>query len=128
MSNNVMEMLQAIVGELKSMARSETIIGDPVTLGDKTVVPVAKISIGFGAGGGQGTDDKNQTGFGGGGGAGATIQPAAFIVIDGDKVSLLPAGKGKFDQIIEAVPDLLNKIKKMMPEKKKSGGSDDDSA
>ena len=51
MSNNVMELLQGIIGELKVIAKSETIIGEPVTAGDRTVIPVSRISVGFGAGG-----------------------------------------------------------------------------
>ena len=54
MANNVVEILQGVVGELKDMARSESIIGEAITIGDKTVIPVVKISVGFGAGGGQG--------------------------------------------------------------------------
>ncbi|RKX24406.1 MAG: sporulation protein, partial [Candidatus Zixiibacteriota bacterium] len=95
MANNVVEILQGVVGELKEMARSESVIGEPITIGDKTVIPVVKISVGFGAGGGQGegtADDKKAsgTGFGGGGGGGAKIEPHAFIIIDGDKIRLLP--------------------------------------
>ncbi len=124
MPNNIMEMLSAIVGEIKTIAKSETIIGEPVTLGDKTVVPLVKISAGFGAGGGEGTDDQKRSGFGGGGGGGVMIEPAAFLVIDGDKVSLLPAKSQKIEKIFEAVPDILEKIGKLMPKGKKDDQSD----
>ena len=79
--NNVVDILKGVVSELKEMARSESIIGDPITVGDKTVIPIVKINVGFGAGGGQGEDDKKRAGFGGGGGGGASIEPAAFIII-----------------------------------------------
>jgi len=58
MSNNVVEILKGVVGELREIAKSETVIGEPVTVGDRTVIPVVKISVGFGAGGGQGEDEK----------------------------------------------------------------------
>jgi len=121
MTSNIVDMLSAIVGEIKSIAKSETVIGQPVTLGDKTVVPVVKISAGFGAGGGEGAEGEKRSGFGGGGGGGVSIEPAAFLVIDGDKVSLLPAKSQKFERVVDAVPDILEKIQQLMPRGKKGG-------
>ncbi|MCB2230858.1 sporulation protein [bacterium] len=129
MSNNVVEVLRGVVGELKEIAKSETIIGEPVTVGDKTVIPVVKISFGFGAGGGEGAMDERKTGFGGGGGGGAKIEPAAFIVWDAEGVRVLPAGKGKWDTIIDAIPAIAKKISKVKDSFVKDGkgkGSGDD--
>ncbi|MBN1212619.1 MAG: sporulation protein [candidate division Zixibacteria bacterium] len=113
MSNNVVDILKGVVGELREIARSETIIGQPVTVGDKTVIPVVKVSVGFGAGGGQGEMDKDKTGFGGGGGGGAKIEPSAFIIMDAEGIRLLPTAKGKWDTLIDAIPDFTNKINKL---------------
>jgi sporulation protein YtfJ len=122
MGSNIVDMLSAIVGEIKSIAKSETIIGEPVTLGDKTVVPIVKITAGFGAGGGEGSEGDKRSGFGGGGGGGVSIEPAAFLVIDGEKVSLLPAKSQRFEKVFEAIPDILEKIQKLMPRSKKDEG------
>jgi len=111
--NNVVEILKAVVGEIREMARSETIIGEPVTVGKRTVIPVVKISFGFGAGGGQGESGKVGEGFGGGGGGGAKIEPAAFIIMDEDGVSLLPATKGSWESLIDAIPGIASKLSKM---------------
>ncbi len=127
MSNNVVDILKGVVGELRQIAQSETVIGDPVTIGDTTVIPIVKISVGFGAGGGQGEDDKSRSGFGGGGGGGAKIEPAAFIIMDKDGVHLLPASKGKWDSIIDAIPGFAKKISKLK-EKFSSDNGDSDSS
>ena len=127
MSNNVTDILRGVVGELREIAKSETVIGEPVTVGDKTVIPVVKVSVGFGAGGGEGTDDKRNSGFGGGGGGGAKIEPAAFIIIEKDDVKLLPAGKGKWETIIDAIPDFAKKIQKMAAQFKSEGDEADSS-
>lgn len=120
MSNNIMELLQGIIGELKVIAKSETVIGQPVTAGDRTVIPITRISVGFGAGGGEeGKDDKG-TRYGGGGGGGAIIDPVAFLVLEKDKVSLLTAKKtGSFDKIIESAPDVLAALKNLATRKAK---------
>ena len=125
MANNVVDILKGVVGELKEIAKSETVIGEPVTVGDQTVIPVVKISVGFGAGGGQGEHEKSGTGFGGGGGGGARIEPIAFIILDKTGASLLPVSKGKWEGIIDAIPALAKKISKMR-DKFKSDGSDGD--
>ena len=121
MPNNVSEILKNIVGELKEMARSQTILGDPITIGSKTVIPLVKVTVGFGAGGGQRAKDNSEN-FGGGGGGGAQIEPAAFIIIDGDKVSLLSSKAGKLESLIDAVPALLGKLIDRRSEGKESKG------
>ena len=67
MANNVVDVLRGVVGELKEVAKTETVVGEAVTVGDTTVIPVIKLSFGFGAGGGQKDNDKAGQ-FGGGGG------------------------------------------------------------
>ena len=113
MANNVVDILKGVVGELREIAKSETITGEPITIGDKTVIPIVKISVGFGAGGGQGENEKAGTGFGGGGGGGAKIEPSAFIIMDKDGVSLLPATKGTWEGLIDAIPGLAKKFSKV---------------
>jgi uncharacterized spore protein YtfJ len=110
MPNNVSEILQNIVGELRQMARSQSVVGEPITLGNKIIVPLVKISVGFGAGGAQTEKQPDGTNFGGGGGGGTKIEPAAFIIVDGDKVSIMAAKPGKYDSLIEAVPTLIGKL------------------
>ncbi len=127
-ANNVTEILKAVVGELKDISKSETIIGEPVTIGSRTVIPIVKISVGFGAGGGQGEGGKVGEGFGGGGGGGARIEPAAFIIMDEDGVSLLPATKGSWESLIDAIPGIASKISKVAKKfRAKSDDSDSES-
>ena len=123
MPNNVMEVIKGIVGELKEIATSEAVVGEAVTVGDRTVIPVVKISVGFGAGGGEGERNKD-TGYGAGGGGGCIVEPAAFIIMDKDGVSLLPAKPGKIDAIVEAIPGVFGKLMKLKDKMKKSGAGD----
>lgn len=112
-NNNVVEILQAVVGNLKEMAKSENIIGKPIQAGDKMVLPIMTISVGFGAGGGQGEAGENRGGFGGGGGGGLKIEPAAFIIVDKDGASILPAKHGTWEGIINAIPGVIEKASKL---------------
>ena len=111
-SGNLVDVLQEIVGELRQVARSESIIGAPVTIGDRTIVPITKLSVGFGAGGAEGARPDKGTGFGGGGGGGATIEPVAFLILDKDRVQLLTARRhGIVEAVLDAAPDIISSIK-----------------
>ncbi len=130
MPNNVSEILQHIVGDLKEMARSQSVVGEAIHLGNKIVVPLVKISVGFGAGGGQQEKTPGATNFGGGGGGGARIEPAAFIVIDGEKIFLMAAKPGKYDSLVESIPTLIGRLidLKGSRDKDKEKKSEDDSS
>jgi uncharacterized spore protein YtfJ len=120
-----MDLLQGIIGELKVIAKSETVVGQPVTAGDRTVIPVTRISVGFGAGGGEEGKEEKGSRYGGGGGGGAVIDPVAFLILEKDKVSLLTAKKkGSFDKIIESAPDVLAALKNLAT--RKSSGDDEE--
>ena len=112
MAEKLNEMLSSIIGEIKKIAVTETIIGEPVTFGDKQVVPVSRVMIGFAVGGGEGESTRKSGGFGGAGGGGARVDPIGFIVIEKEKVSFLPVKPSRLEGLIEAVPAFIDKIKK----------------
>src|SRR5204862_2143310 len=47
-------LLQSLHENLAGRAQVKSVFGDPVTAGEKTIIPVAKIAYGFGAGAGTG--------------------------------------------------------------------------
>lgn len=75
-NNNVQNLLGVSMEKIKEMADANTVIGNPVTTPDGTVlIPVSKVSYGFASGG---SDLPSKTGsglFGGGSGAGINITP-----------------------------------------------------
>lgn len=109
MENKVVETLATLLKELQKYGTAESVIGKELHIGEITVVPITRISLGVGAGGG--TKDKKQVGGSGAGGSGGLkVEPIAFLVIQKDQVSLLNIGKrGPLDKLSEQVPMLLNK-------------------
>ena len=114
--------VKSMLDQLRAMATTETIIGKPVTIEDKTILPVIKFSVGFGAGGGEGTGESPMSkegetgkgaGFGTGGGGGIKIDPVAFVTVQEGKVMLLPVTKtgANVERILDAVPDLIEKVR-----------------
>ncbi|HET9016388.1 MAG TPA: spore germination protein GerW family protein [Thermomicrobiaceae bacterium] len=86
-------MISRIGEQLPSHMNAGTVFGAPVTQGDRTVIPVARVSVGFGfgAGAGQGMDAASG-GFGGGGGGGGGAQgdPVGYIEVTPSSTRFVP--------------------------------------
>ncbi len=88
------EMLNKVIDQLQTVAKTETVIGESFKLGEFECVPVIKIGMGFGSGGG------------------------------GDEISMVSVSRSKgLQSIFEKVPDLIEKLIQMKkdkePQKKK---------
>lgn len=122
------DLMKEVSGELERLVSTKTVVGDAVTVGDITIIPVTKVSFGFGTGGGEGKSKDNEEGFGGGGAAGAKIEPVAFIVMSKDGVRLMSvSGKSDIGVLLDSVPGLIEKIKTMKAKKEKSNSDNNDS-
>ena len=131
----ISEIIRTALEGIKQTADTNTVIGEPMTVLDHTVIiPVSKVSCGIATGGsdfgGKKADTKKN--FGGGGGTGITVTPVAFLVINSDgEVKMLNVGEntgfasGKVadtlatvDGLIDKAPDMLSKIASMFKKKK----------
>ena len=103
------KMIETMLEELRQIADTEVHVGKPIHIGDSYVVPVSRLSLGFGAGG-IGDEANHKTGAGGG----ISVEPVAFLVIQGDRAQLLhmnspnsPMGK-----LLDIVPDVIEEVKR----------------
>jgi uncharacterized spore protein YtfJ len=104
------EIIGKLMDELKTIAKTETILGQEIKVGEFTLIPVSRVSLGVGAGGGKGTDNKKE-GEGGGGGGGVMVTPIAFIVIKGNEISFHGIKRGgALDGLFEHLPEITDKI------------------
>lgn len=111
MENNFKESIDSIFSNFEKFIKTETVVGQPIVVGEVTLVPIISVSFGCGAGGGKGSDSKNIDSDGAGGGGGAKITPNAIVVIKKDEVSMLPVkSKNNLEALIEMVPEIVTKI------------------
>jgi uncharacterized spore protein YtfJ len=106
------EILKTITGEMQKSLSARTVVGDPITVEGKTIVPLVSVGMGFGAGTAMG---KAQETPGGGGGGGLGMKPVAVIIIDqqGVKVERLKTAKQSLvEQLVEAVPAIAGSFPK----------------
>lgn len=98
--------------ELEKIFRTNTVVGEPITAGNVTVIPITSVSFGAGNAGGGTSDIQGTDNSGGGAGAGGKITPIAIVVIKDDEVSVMPlSGRHPMDKIIGMVPDIIGKFK-----------------
>jgi uncharacterized spore protein YtfJ len=87
---------EGVVGRALNQAQASTVYGEAQKQGDRTVIPVARVSAryGFGGGAGHGTsaETDSETGSGGGGGGGGAIdaRPVGYIEITPQETRFVP--------------------------------------
>ncbi len=123
MSKNVSEVLNASLGKIREMADANMVVGQSIYVGDTTIIPVSKITVGLASGGADlasktaGLNDS----FGGGIGCGVSLTPVAFIIVQADRVRVVPVdepAKTSTDRLIEQLPGLVDKISELVSSKK----------
>ena len=122
-------LMLTAMNSIKDMVDVNTIIGDPIQAANNiAVIPISKVSFGFAAGGsefkGETVDEYNKKDkdeqiqyrlpFGGGAGAGVSVNPVAFLVIQGNVVKLLPVNHStSLDKLLDYIPDLFERVNNM---------------
>lgn len=129
-------LMLTAMNSIEDMIDVNTIIGEPIeTSNGIVIIPISKVSFGFAAGGsefkGETVDeykrkDKDESiqyrlPFGGGSGAGVSINPISFLIVQEDKVKLLPVNHSScVDKILDYIPELFDKVECMMEGKNNS--------
>ena len=121
------DVLNKVMEQMNSVAKTKTVIGDPFILGEFTCVPVIKIGVGFGSGGGGSEADSKGKKVGGAG-AGIGMEPIGFLVSRGDEISMVSVARSKgLQSVFEKVPDLLESIIRSRKDKKQEELEGEDS-
>ena len=123
-------LMLTAMNSIEDMIDVNTIIGEPIeTSNGIVIIPISKVSFGFAAGGsefkGETIDeykkqDKDESiqyrlPFGGGSGAGVNINPISFLVVQQDKVKLLPVNHSScVDKILDYIPEVMEKLEDMV--------------
>lgn len=115
MEKKLNDVLDDSIRQVRELVDANTSVGAPIALGDGiTLVPISKISVGLASGGGDLPPKSAPTGPSGAGmGCGLKVVPVAMLVIQGDRVRLLPVGEpasNAVERAIDQLPVLVDKI------------------
>ncbi len=137
--NQPVDSVIEALNELRNMADTKTIIGDPINVNSTvTIIPVSKVSVGLGIGGGNNIKKEKGSGNSAAGASGLTVTPVAFLIIDNDgETKLLNVGENtgydalgvlntvnSVDKALDKAPDIIEKVKALFTKNKKSAISD----
>ncbi len=105
-----------VVDGLMKSTEGINVIGEPVTAGNKIIIPAVVARIGFGAAGGSGVSDDDEgdateRGSGGGGGGGVMLTPVFLIVDDdGERLLTVPGAAQSACSVVESVKGTLDRV------------------
>lgn len=105
---DIENLFNKAVGEIERMLNTKTVVGEPITIGGNTLIPLVSVGFGFGVGGGRGTEPQKGTGQGGGTGGGGGVKPVALIIINEDGVRVEPIKSGS-TSVLEKVAETIGK-------------------
>ena len=108
----VKDLLKTSADEIKELLSTKRVVGEPIQIGNCTVIPLVSLGFGFAGGGGSGKGGPAKAigeGEGGGTGGGGGIKPVALIIIDDNGVRLEPV-RGTVSSMAESLADLAAKV------------------
>lgn len=109
--NNFNSTVNSLFKGMDTFLTSKSVVGDPIQVGDATIIPLCDVNFGVGAGayGGKRSDSA-------GGGMGGKISPTAIIVIkDGySQIINVNEDKGTLGQVIDMIPGVAEKVKSII--------------
>jgi uncharacterized spore protein YtfJ len=108
---DVEKLLRTAIEEIERVLNTKSVVGEPITVADNTIIPLVSIGFGFGAGMGMGKTPDSKKGEGAGGftGGGGGIKPTGIIVIGKDGVRL-ETMKGGALALLDKVSDNITRI------------------
>jgi len=93
------EIFAAVSDRVAGLAKSNAVVAKPISVGDRHILPLCELTVGFGGGGGIGEGEPTKpgedlvSGAGGGAGGAAKASPVAVLVIENGKVHIEHLGQ-----------------------------------
>ena len=114
-------VVESLLQGMDSVLSAKTVVGQPVQVGDVTILPLVDVSFGFAAGAGSNSDKNSARN---GGGLGGKMSPSAVLIIkDGVTRLVNVKDQNTVTKLIDMLPDRVDKFTG-----KKEVGMEDDEA
>lgn len=118
-NSSLTQNIDTLFSNIETFTQNEGILGKPVTQGDKTLIPIISVTIGYGGGNTSGRMSGGMTASAQGSsnagmdalGLGAKICTDALAVVDGGNISVIPVNSqsGNMSQLINQIPQMMGK-------------------
>lgn len=109
-NENVKELMESAFRGLDGFVNTKTVVGEPVQIGDATLVPLIEVSCGMASGGFlQNRDRKNRTASAAA--MSSKITPSAMLIIQNGRSKLIHVkSQDAVEKLLELLPELLDRF------------------
>ncbi len=105
-NNHFLDNAEAVFKGMNTFLTTKTVVGEPIIVGDTTIVPLVDVSCGMAAGTFDNTSKSNC-----GGGMSAKISPTAMLIIQEGRTKVVNIkNQDAITRLLDMIPDLVNKI------------------
>ena len=109
--NDFNNTVNSLFKGMDAFLTSKTVVGEPINVGDTTIIPLMDVNFGVGAG----ALGQNNCG----GGMGGKMSPSSVIVIKNGDLRIVPvAEENALSKVIGMVPQVTDKVKTIIDKKK----------
>jgi len=106
MTNNINENIKTLFSKMEEFVTTKTVVGEPVQMGEVTLIPLVDVTFGMGTGLSSVNSDKEKDS--GAGALGAKMSPSAVIVISKGSVQLVNVkSQESVSKLLDMVPGIL---------------------
>ena len=124
--SELMKVFEFTFQQARTLSAEQSVTGEPIVIGDVTIIPVSKLSCGFAGGGSDLAAKKKADGLMAGSGIKITKTPLSFLAVCGSEVNMLHVAQEEIHKkgILDASSPLIEQIKLKMEEKKAEKAAD----
>ncbi len=112
--NDFNNTVSSLFKGMDAFLTSKSVVGEPIQIGDTTIIPLCDVNFGVGAGamGGKRSDSA-------GGGMGGKLSPTAMIVIKDGYTQIINVNedKGSLAKVLDMIPGTAEKLKAIIGNK-----------
>ncbi len=109
--STINENFETMFNKMENFVSTKTVVGEPMHIGDITLIPLVDVAFGVGAGSKSTIAGKDERGGSGAGGLGAKISPTAIMLIQNGSVQIINVtNQTAIDKIVNMAPGILNKL------------------
>ena len=118
--NDFNSTVNSLFKGMDAFLTSKSVVGEPIKVGDTTIIPLCDVNFGIGAGamGGKRTDSA-------GGGMGGKLSASSIIVIKDGYAQIINVNqdKGTLGTVLDMIPGVADKLKNII---KKDGVTEEE--
>ena len=103
LESKVLETIASIFKGVEGLADTKKVIGEPVVVGNTTIIPFIEINLGFGVGNNSAKNEVT--------GAGCRVRPIACLVVQDGFTKLITIDNQDYlSKAVDMIPDLVDKL------------------